>query len=177
MIASNLLCNTLDFAFLFTVTTISACSGLCNLCRLENVTTDQSSVYIYSDRNDELTSRQAIDGKFQNHRTDCAGTWVISEYIEAWWKIILPDLANIYKINLMFRENSKLIYYQGSIYMYVLSLKLIKYYMRLQIRKCLCVYIWKENKWKRCFVFCNWYLRYDCDNEKMVLWHFDKTEK
>lgn len=128
MIASNLLCITFHFAFLFTVTTISACLGLCNLCRLENVTTDQSSVYIYSVGNYELTSRKAIDGRFQNHSTDCAGTGVSSDYIEAWWEIILPDLANIYKINLMFREKSKLIHYQGSMYMYILSLKLIKYY-------------------------------------------------
>lgn len=127
LIASNLLCITFHFAFLFTVTTISACLGLCNLCRLENVITSQSSSYILLIRNKTFTSRQAIDGKFQNHWRNCAGTGVDETYNEAWWKITLPDLATIYKINLMFREKSKLIYY-----MYILSLKLIKYYMRLR---------------------------------------------
>ncbi|XP_052695163.1 uncharacterized protein LOC128173494 isoform X2 [Crassostrea angulata] len=87
-------------------TTISACLGLCNLCRLENVITSQSSSYILLIRNKTFTSRQAIDGKFQNHWRNCAGTGVDETYNEAWWKITLPDLANIYKINLMFREKT-----------------------------------------------------------------------
>uniref|UniRef100_K1QST5 Uncharacterized protein n=1 Tax=Magallana gigas TaxID=29159 RepID=K1QST5_MAGGI len=35
---------------------------------------------------------------------DCAGTNVDGTHKQAWWNISLPDLANIYKINLMFRE-------------------------------------------------------------------------
>lgn len=40
---------------------------------------------------------------------DCAGTNIDEENKLAWWKISLPDLADIYKINLMFRQGCKFV--------------------------------------------------------------------
>lgn len=83
-----------------------------NLCNQGNVTTNQSSTYRYAaeDPKIDLTADRAVNGKFLNHRGgDCAGTNVDGIHIEAWWNISLPDLAIIYKINLMFRQDSKFV--------------------------------------------------------------------
>ncbi|XP_065941705.1 uncharacterized protein [Magallana gigas] len=91
------------------LTTITVCRGLCNLGRLENVRTDQSSTYKYDQtfHNIELTADRAVNGRFLNHSGgDCAGTDVSKKHTQAWWNISLPDPAIIYKINLMFRENN-----------------------------------------------------------------------
>lgn len=40
---------------------------------------------------------------------DCAGTNIDEENKLAWWNISLPDLADIYKINLMFRQGCKFV--------------------------------------------------------------------
>lgn len=94
------------------MTTITVCRGLCNLGRLGNVTTDQSSTYRYTEKYNyiKLTADRAVNGKFLNHSGgDCAGTDVYGVYNLSWWNISLPDPAIIYKINLMFRENSKFV--------------------------------------------------------------------
>ncbi|XP_011434929.3 uncharacterized protein [Magallana gigas] len=99
-----MLSNVVLFALLY-FTNINVCWSLCNLCRRVNVTTDQSSMYIFTEFKIKLTADRAIDGKFQNFTNgDCAGTNVDRKHKQAWWNISLPDLANIYKINLMFRE-------------------------------------------------------------------------
>lgn len=94
----------------FSATSITVCWGLCNLCTRVNVSTGQSSYYRYTDPNINinLTADRAVNGEFQNHRRgDCAGTNTETQYMQAWWNISLPDLADIYKINLMFREGCK----------------------------------------------------------------------
>lgn len=73
------------------------------------MSTGQSSFYRYthSTINISLTANRAIDGKFQKHiKGDCAGTNTEGIFNQSWWNISLPDLAFIYKINLMFRENN-----------------------------------------------------------------------
>lgn len=70
-------------------------------------------MYTYENENPKvpLTAEKAVDGKFLNHiKGECAGTGTQQDDIvkPAWWKIALPELSNIYKINLMFRENCKL---------------------------------------------------------------------
>ena len=85
----------------------SSDSTVCNLCFLPNVVTTSSSAYIYTDTDKKLDANLAIDGKYQIHRNDCAGTNVRQIFTNAWWNISLPGLATIYKVNLMFRENSK----------------------------------------------------------------------
>lgn len=91
-------------------TNVTFCLGLCNLSRLKQNSTSQSSVYTYENENPKvpLTAEKAVDGKFLNHiKGECAGTGTQQDDIvkPAWWKIALPELSNIYKINLMFREN------------------------------------------------------------------------
>lgn len=72
------------------------------------MSTAQSSYYRYTASNINLTADRAVDGMFINHtRGDCAGTNTDKTDTQAWWNISLPDLADIYKINLMFREKSK----------------------------------------------------------------------
>lgn len=72
------------------------------------MSTGQSSYYRYTASNINLTADRAVDGMFINHtRGDCAGTNTDKTYTQAWWNISLPDLADIYKINLMFREGCK----------------------------------------------------------------------
>lgn len=96
----------------FSVTNITVCWGLCNLCRKVNVSTDQSSTYSYSRTKPKisLTANRTVNGEFLDHqRGDCAGTDVNKMHTQAWWNISLPDLAIIYKINLMFRENGKFV--------------------------------------------------------------------
>lgn len=94
----------------FPVTNITVCWGLCNLCRRVNVTTEQSSYYRFTKININLTADRAVNGKFLDHNGgDCAGTSTDKNNKWAWWKISLPDMAYIYKINLMFRENSTFI--------------------------------------------------------------------
>lgn len=98
------------YIFCFSVTNITICRGLCNLGSLENVRTDQSSTYRYSSTYNYtyLTADRAVNGKFLVHEAgDCAGTDVLKIYNQSWWNISLPDLADIYKINLMFRQNCK----------------------------------------------------------------------
>lgn len=96
------------FVFFFTVTNITVCWGLWNLCRRVNVTTDQWSYYRYTQTNINLTADRAVNGKFLEHKEGhCAGTNIDGNNKPAWWNISLPDLADIYKINLMFRQNCK----------------------------------------------------------------------
>lgn len=98
--------------FYFSVTNITGCWGLCNLCRQVNVSTAQSSYYRHTARNINinLTANRAVNGKFLDHNGgDCAGTSTDKNNKWAWWKISLPDMTYIYKINLMFRENSTFI--------------------------------------------------------------------
>lgn len=89
---------------------------MCNLCRRVNVSKNQSSYYKYANGK-RLTADRAVDGKFLNHREgDCAGTSVDGIHKQSWWNISLPDLAIIYKINLMFRENCKFVNPEFDVY-------------------------------------------------------------
>ena len=92
----------------FTGQRSSSDSTVCNLCRLPNVVTNSSSAYIYTQTNIKLNASRAVDGEYQSHANgDCAGTKVSKTFARAWWNVILPGLATIYKVNLLFRENSK----------------------------------------------------------------------
>lgn len=105
------------------MTTITVCRGLCNLGRLGNVTTDQSSTYTYTEQYNyiKLTADRAVNGRFLKHTEgDCAGTNVYGVYNLSWWNISLPDPAIIYKINLMFRENSKFVNQEYDTYWFAL---------------------------------------------------------
>ena len=99
----------LNLSFFFTGLNSSGGSKLCNLCRLPNVVTNSSSTYRYTKYPIiELNASLAVNGKYQNHREgDCAGTDVGRNFTRAWWSVSLPGLATIYKVNLLFRENSK----------------------------------------------------------------------
>uniref|UniRef100_A0A8W8N303 Uncharacterized protein n=1 Tax=Magallana gigas TaxID=29159 RepID=A0A8W8N303_MAGGI len=64
------------------VTTITVCRGLCNLGRLGNVRTNQSSTYKYTVNDIELTADRAVNGKFQKHiEGDCAVTRHYGYYV------------------------------------------------------------------------------------------------
>lgn len=74
------------------------------------MSTGQSSYYRYTENKINLTADRAVNGKFLEHEAgDCAGTNIGEENKLAWWKISLPDLADIYKINLMFRQGCKFV--------------------------------------------------------------------
>lgn len=95
--------------YFFSVTIVTSCLGFCNLSWLKT-NSSQSSTYIYEHFKPKvrLTAEKAVDGRFLNHTLgECAGT-KIKNTEEVWWTISLPELSNIYKINLMFRENCKL---------------------------------------------------------------------
>lgn len=94
--------------YFFSVTIVTSCLGFCNLSWLKT-NSSQSSTYIYEHFKPKvrLTAEKAVDGRFLNHTLgECAGT-KIKKTEEVWWTISLPELSNIYKINLMFRENCK----------------------------------------------------------------------
>lgn len=81
------------------------------------MSTGQSSYYRYIATNNDLTADRAVNGRFLLHEAgDCAGTNIDDTNKPAWWNISLPDLAIIYKINLMFREISKLVNLEFDVY-------------------------------------------------------------
>lgn len=74
------------------------------------MSTGQSSYYRYTENKINLTADRAVNGKFLEHEAgDCAGTNIDEENKLAWWNISLPDLADIYKINLLFRQGCKFV--------------------------------------------------------------------
>lgn len=57
-----------------------------------------------------LIVEKVVDGRFFNYILgECVGI-KIKKIEEVWWMIFLLELFNIYKINLMFRENCKFKY-------------------------------------------------------------------
>ncbi|XP_078334140.1 uncharacterized protein LOC111133824 [Crassostrea virginica] len=87
----------------------SSGSTVCNLCSLPNVETSSSEIYIYTDPEPDihLYANRSIDQKYQNHSIgDCFGSKTGEKIDTAWWSISLSGLATIYKVNLLFREQT-----------------------------------------------------------------------
>ena len=98
------------FLFSFTGQRASSGSTVCNLCSLPNVETSSSAIYTYTDPEPDipLYANRSIDQKYQNHSNgDCFGSKTGDKIDTAWWSISLSGLATIYKVNLLFREQSK----------------------------------------------------------------------
>ncbi|XP_061177941.1 uncharacterized protein LOC133186701 [Saccostrea echinata] len=79
---------------------------LCNLGMHHRRDTSLSSIYVYYDLPGvpHLTAEKALDGKYYNHPHECAGSDVRQVISEAWWQVTFKSTANIFKINLVFRE-------------------------------------------------------------------------
>ncbi|XP_078334146.1 uncharacterized protein LOC111131419 [Crassostrea virginica] len=86
---------------------VSSNSTVCNLCSLPGAETHSSDIYTYTENPyTPLYPNRSVDQKYQNHRNgDCFGSVDRDSITRAWWSIILPGLATIYKVNLLFREN------------------------------------------------------------------------